>query len=78
MQEQAFKEYHRYLIQAHPTFQCPVTKEILDVDHSYVVQYLHPSKGSCTDVISKRGYEKLSEEQRNNVNMKILTEWAEI
>lgn len=73
LNEVAFKEFHRSLIMAHPTFACPVTKELLDIDQSYVIQYLHPSKGKRIDVISKNGWKKLTEEQKNNVGMTILT-----
>jgi len=76
--QEAFREYHRSLIMRHPTFMCPVTKEILDLDHSYVIQFLHPSKGPAIDVISKSGWDKLTEEQKENVNMRILTNWEEV
>ena len=74
MEKEAFREFHRSMIMRHPTFMCPVTKEILDIDHSYVVQYIHPSKGERLDVISKRGWNKLTDEQKENVSMKIVTD----
>ena len=54
------RAYRRDLIRMHPTFCCPISGEILDVDESHVIRYMHPITHEWTiDVVSFKGLEIL-------------------
>jgi hypothetical protein len=50
-------ELKRSMLMAHPTFCCPVTKEIMDYRHIEIVKFFHGVEK--TDIMSKKGIEIL-------------------
>lgn len=58
-------QWKQMLIAAHPTFFCPVSKEILDFRKCHVVSFISPAtKKKAIDLISHKGFEMLTESQK--------------
>jgi hypothetical protein len=73
------KEFHRNLIMGHPTFCCPVTKEVLDIKKSWIVEFINPQNNERKiDVISKNGYNAIPEEKKQILKMKIITDFDQV
>lgn len=61
----SLNQWKRMLIAAHPTFFCPVSKEILDFKTCHIVSFLNPKTNSrVIDLLSHKGFESLDEKQK--------------
>jgi len=74
----ALLEMKKYLIQSHPTFMCPVTKEILDMHDSEIVHY--DLNGTIkTDIISNNGIRILKTKSTwASLKMRIVTNFEDV
>jgi len=55
----AYRETVRALIMAHPTFFCPISKEILDYRRAELVKFTLPDGKTKSDIVSHKGMELL-------------------
>lgn len=65
------------LIKSHPTFVCPISGEILDYRTSHLIRFKHRGVFK-TDIISHNGYNKLTDEQRNKLEISIISDIEEL
>ena len=70
--------FRRTLIQQHPTFFCPITKEILDYRKSHIVKFSTPDGKEKTDVISHTGWKKLPSDIKERANMRVIENFDDL
>jgi len=70
--------FRRQMIMRHPTFCCPISKEILDYKASHIVKFKTPNGEIKTDVISHNGWKKLPSDIKERASMTIIENFEEL
>lgn len=73
------KEFRRGLIVGHPTFQCPITKQVLDVEESHIIQYRLPGFNDFRiDIVSYAGWSRIPSQIKAKFNMSVVNSAGDI